>query len=207
MTAVSTYLRMAVVISVFILLNANSNAQDSVKTATALSSPANSKVRTVVRKKIILGKPEEVFAFMDDIRNTGKHMTKTNAPMMGSKLGLEWLTDYKTGLGATYRWRGKAVGMKMDFTVEVTKWNPGKEKIWESVGEAKMIVISWYRMFLVLTPLPDGTTETELGIYYTKPRNILGFLFGRPYSVWCVKSMLKDTKKHFAKTHKEHEAK
>jgi hypothetical protein len=204
MSKVNSHLKTAVLISILFLWNINSSGQDTSKGTDSLSYPVKGKVRTIVREKVILGKPEDVFAFMDNIDNTGKHMTKTNAPMMGSKLGLEWLTDYKTGLGAKYRWRGKAVGMKMDFTVLVTKWSPGKEKIWESVGEAKMIVISWYRMFLVLTPLPNGTTETELGIYYTRPRNILGFFFGRRYSVWCVKSMLKDTKKHFAKIHKEY---
>lgn len=180
------------------LWNVNAISQD------ALDNPVTGKIRTVIRKMVIKGKREEVFAFMDNIENTGKHMTKKNAPMMGSKLGLEWLTDYKTGLGSKYRWRGKTAGMKMDFTVLVTKWKPGQEKIWESVGESKMIVISWYRMFLVLTPLPDGTTEAELGIYYIKSRNILGFLLGKRYSVWCVTSMLKDTKKHFASYHNEH---
>ncbi len=203
MNKVNTHLKITVVIITSCLLNFNADAQDSLITTDSLRSPAVGKVRTVVRKRIIAGKPEEVFAFMDNIENTGKHMTRSNTSMMGSKLGLEWLTDHKTGLGTKYRWRGKVMGMKMDFTVLVTQWNPGKEKIWESVGESKMIVISWYRMFLVLTPLPDGTTETEIGIYYTKSRNILGFLLGKRYSVWCVKSMLKDTKKHFSKIHKE----
>lgn len=205
MSKVNSHFKMAVIVSLLFLWNINCTAQDPLKERDSLSYPVKGKVRTIVRERVILGKPEAVFVFMDNIDNTGKHMTKTNAPMMGSKLGLEWLTDYKTGLGAKYRWRGRTVGMKMDFTVLVTRWDPGKEKIWESVGEAKMIVISWYRMFLVLTPLPDRTTKTELGIYYTKSRNILGFLLGKRYSVWCVKSMLKDTKKHFAKIHKGHD--
>jgi hypothetical protein len=33
--------------------------------------------------------------------------------------------------------------MKMDFTVEVTKWLKGIEKTWETIGEAKMIIYSW----------------------------------------------------------------
>lgn len=142
-------------------------------------------------------KPQEVFAFMDNIDNTGMHMTKSNAQMMGSKLNLEWLTEHKTGLNTKYRWTGKVLGMKMKFTAIVTQWDPGKSKTWETIGEAKMIVISWYRMYLDLTPNEDGTTSAKLGILYTKTKNPLGFLLGRRYSVWCVKSMLKDTKKHF----------
>lgn len=191
---INTYFKIVVVLLIFFLWNVDTYSQDS------LNVPSAGKIKMVARKKTIKGKPEEVFAFMDDIANTGMHMTKTNAPMMGSKLTIEWLTDYKTGLGAKYRWRGKVMGMKMDFTVVVTKWMPGKEKIWESVGGAKMIVLSWYRMYLVLTPLENRTTQTELGIYYTKPKgSFLAFLLGRRYAVWCVKSMLKDTQKHFNK--------
>lgn len=156
------------------------------------------KIKCFIREKTIQGNPSEVFAFMDDIRNTGMHMTKSNASMMGSKLEIEWLTDQHTGLGTQYCWTGKVMGMKMDFTVEVTKWMEGKEKTWETVGDAEMIVIDWYRMFLTVSQTEDGNTKAELGILYTKPKGKLwAFLLGRRYSIWCVNSMLKDTQKHF----------
>ena len=160
----------------------------------------HSKIKTLKRVVVINAPVDSVFTFMDDIQNTGGHMTKSNTPMMGSKLTVEWLTDYKIGLGSKYRWRGKVIGMKMDFTVEVTKWIKGKEKIWETIGETKMIVLSWYRMYLVLTPLENGTTLAELGIFYTKPQgSFLSFLLSKRYAVWCVKSMTKDSQKHFEK--------
>lgn len=158
------------------------------------------KLKHVKRTMIIAADPDSVFSFMDDIANTGMHMTKSNAPMMGSKLAVHWLTEYKIGLGSKYNWTGKVIGMKMDFTVEVTKWEKGKEKVWGTIGEAKMIVLDWYSMHLVLVPLTDGKTRAELEIYYTKPKgSFLGFLLARRYAVWCVKSMLKDTRKHFKK--------
>ena len=161
----------------------------------------HSKIKTLKRVMIINAPVDSVFNFMDDIQNVGGHMTKSNTPMMGSKLTVEWLTDYKTGLGSKYRWRGKVMGMKMDFTVVVTKWVQGKEKIWETIGEAKMIVLSWYRMYLVLTPLENVTTQAELGIFYTKPKgSFLSFLLSKRYAVWCVKSMMKDSRKHFEKS-------
>lgn len=163
----------------------------------SLKPPPNRKVRKIERNVIINAKPEEVFAFMDDINNTGMHMTKSNAQMMGSKLNLEWLTENKTGLNSKYKWTGKVLGMKMKFIVLVTQWDNSKSKTWETVGDAKMIVISWYRMYLELTPNENGTTSAKLGILYTKSKNVLGFMLGKRYSVWCVKSMLKDTQKHF----------
>lgn len=159
----------------------------------------NKKIKCLIREKTIQGNPNEIFAFMDDIRNTGMHMTKSNSQMMGSKLEMKWLSEQHTGLGTKYQWNGDVMGMNMDFTVEVTKWVEGKEKVWETVGdEAKMIVIDWFRMFLTVTETEDGATRAELGILYTKPKGKLwAFLLGKRYSVWCVKSMLKDTAKHF----------
>ena len=163
----------------------------------SLKPPQNRKIRRIERTAIINAKPKEVFAFMDDIRNTGKHMTESSGAMAGSKLKIEWLSDHKTGLGTKYRWTGKVVGMKMDFTVEVTKWIEGKEKVWGTIGDAKMIVIDWFEMDLIMTPEKDGKSKATLGIYYTKHKGLWGFLFGKWYSKWCVKSMLRDTRKHF----------
>ena len=61
--------------------------------------------------------------------------------MMGTKLDLQYLTDHHTGLNPRYRWTGKMMGMSMDFTVIVTKWIPGFEKVWETVGESKLIIL------------------------------------------------------------------
>lgn len=154
-------------------------------------------IRHYERELIINGSQEQVFAFMDDIRNTGKHMTESNGAMLGSKLTIEWLSDHKTGLATKYRWTGKVIRMKIDFTVEVSKWIEGKEKVWGTVGEAKMIVIDWFEMDLTMTPEKDGKSNVKLGINYTKHHGFIGFLLGNWYSKWCVKSMLRDTKKHF----------
>jgi len=155
------------------------------------------KIRFYQKEILIKGSSQEVFAFMDDIRNTGKHMTQSSAAMAGGKLNIEWLSGHKTGLGTRYRWTGKVLGMKMDFTVEVSKWLAGKEKTWGTVGPAKMIVIDWFEMDLLTSPENNERTKALLGIHYTKHKGLWGFLFGKWYAKWCVKSMLKDTRKHF----------
>lgn len=60
-----------------------------------------------------------------------------------------------------------------------------------------MIVIDWFEMDLTMTPSKEGKSNAKLSINYTKHRGLWGFLFGNWYSKWCVKSMLRDTKKHF----------
>ena len=91
------------------------------------------------------------------------------------------------------------LGIKMDFTVEVTKWVEGVEKIWETVGSAKMIIYSWYRMNLMVARIEKDKSHVQLSITYRRPVNwlarIISYLFADSYCRWCLKRMLFDTKK------------
>jgi len=155
-------------------------------------------MKTITRTEVYDASPQKVFKYLDDLGVTGMHMTKSSAMMMGSKLHLEYLTPNHTGLASKYRWTGTMMGIKMDFTVEVTKWIDGAEKTWETIGEAKMIIYSWYRMHLLVKPTAGGS-EAELSITYEKPKGrfakILSFLLADWYCNWCLKNMLGDAKK------------
>jgi len=155
-------------------------------------------MKTITRKEIYNAPAEKVFSYIDDLGVTGMHMTKSSAMMMGSKLQLEYLTANHTGLGSKYRWTGTMMAMKMDFTVEVTKWIEGVEKVWETIGEAKMIIYSWYRMHLFVKPINAGS-EATLSITYEKPKGwlarILSALFADWYCKWCLKNMLNDSER------------
>jgi len=152
-------------------------------------------MKTIKRIEVYDAPPEKVFSCIDDLGVTGMHMTKSSAMMMGSKLNLEYLTRNHSGLNSKYRWTGVMVGMKMDFIIEVTKWVEGVEKIWETIGEAKMIIYSWYRMHLLVYPV-GNTTQAELSIAYERPKGwfakFISFLFADWYCNWCLKNMLSD---------------
>jgi predicted ATPase len=154
-------------------------------------------MKTIKRNEIYDAPADIVFSYLDDLSVTGMHMTESSAMMMGSKLHLDFLTKHHTGLGCKYQWKGTMMGMKMDFTVEVTKWVEGVEKIWETVGEAKMIIYSWYRMHLLVYP-KGNTAQAELSITYEKPKDrfarIISFLFADWYCNWCLKNILHDSK-------------
>ena len=95
------------------------------------------------------------------------------------------------------------MGMKMDFTVEVTRWIEGVEKIWETIGDARMIIYSWYRMHLLIRA-KDQSTEAELSITYERPKGwaakIISFLVADFYCNWCLKNMLRDAKRNLMKS-------
>lgn len=124
-------------------------------------------------------------------------MMKSSMPMMGSKLELQQLSPNNTGSNAKLRWFGKVMGFRMDFTVVTTNWVKDSEKIWETVGDARMIILSWYRMRLFLRAVGEAT-DVELSIDYEKPKTIffglLAFLLAPIYANWCLGNMLTDSK-------------
>lgn len=156
-------------------------------------------MKTITKTEIYKASPEKVFKCIDDLGVTGMHMTQSSAMMMGSKLKLEFLTENHSGLSSRYRWTGKMMGMRMDFTVEVTKWIPGEEKIWETIGTPKLIIYSWYRMRLLIKPKAEGA-QAELSISYERPKRffnkLLSFVFADWYCRWCLKKMLNDAEKN-----------
>ncbi|MEJ5962972.1 SRPBCC family protein [Pedobacter immunditicola] len=156
------------------------------------------KTRTASRHTIIAAPADKVFDYMDQLDKTGMHMMKSSTMMMGSKLALVQVSENSSGLNSSYRWHGSVMGWNTDFTVRVTKWIRYKEKVWETIGEAKMIIMSWYRMKL-LVMRQNQASEVELSIDYKLPRSgfyrVLGYIFAPIYSHWCLKNMLNDSKK------------
>jgi hypothetical protein len=159
-------------------------------------------MKTKSKSIIIHSSPEKVFYQMDDFSKTGMHMSESSMMMMGSKLKLEQVSKNPTGIGATYRWYGKMMGMTMDFSETVTKWEPSKIKEWEIVGDAKIIIMSWYRMWFEINPTKEGTIA-KISISYLPPKQwyykILSFLFVNLYCNWCLNNMLNDTKQALEK--------
>jgi len=159
-------------------------------------------MKTKSKTIFILATAEKVFSQMDDFSKTGMHMSESSMMMMGSKLKLEQRSQNANGPGAAYRWFGKMVGMKIDFIENVTKWEPPKLKEWETVGNANIIIMSWYRMWFEISPFENGTM-VKLSISYLQPKQwgykLLSFLFANWYCNWCLKNMLNDTKKNLEK--------
>lgn len=156
-------------------------------------------MKTKSKSILINATPEKVFAYMDNLGNTGMHMTESSGMMMGSKLELKQLSENATGYNAKFKWSGRMMGFIMDFTVVVTKWIKDREKIWETKGEAKMIILKWYQMRLVISPEGENT-KVELSIAYTKPDNfyfrVIAFFLAPWYASWCLSNMLNDSKKN-----------
>jgi hypothetical protein len=155
-------------------------------------------MNTLKKEIIIYTSPQKVFSHMDDLSKTGMHMKENSMMMMGSKLSFERLEGPLQGIGTTYRWHGKIMGLPVDITETVTKWTENQEKVWETTGDPKIILLGWYRMILKLMPVKEGTL-VSLQIDYTQPNgvfyNFLYFFLSRWYCHWCLNNMLNDSKK------------
>ncbi len=68
-------------------------------------------VTTYSRTLFIGAAREAVFPYLDDITQTGMHMTGRSVMMMGSKLLLEQRSPEATGPNARYRWHGRMMGI------------------------------------------------------------------------------------------------
>ena len=156
-------------------------------------------MKTVQQTKLFIAPAQSVFDTIDDLAVSGMHMTSSSMPMMGGKMNLTFLTEHKRGMHSRYRWTGNVLWMKLDFTVEVSKWIPGVYKSWETVGPSELIIYSWFRMELNVVPTSSNSSKAILSIDYKKPNGLLNsliyYLSGNWYARWCIKNMLNDTER------------
>jgi hypothetical protein len=141
---------------------------------------------------------ERVFAFIDDIRNVGFHMSEQSSmAMMGSKLRLEILSAQPTGVGATYRYSGKVLGLTLDFTESVTRYVSNREKVWCTIGAPWLLIMSSYEMRLAVEPL--SSPRLTISIAYELPAawswRCMAILLARSYARWCLRRMCRDAKR------------
>lgn len=143
---------------------------------------------------------DQVFAYVDDMRNLSRHMSESpTMPMMGSKLNLEIVTPEPTGVGATYRYTGKMFGLVLDFSEAVTTYIAGREKIWHTIGNPQLLILRDYQMRVLVEPVTPATSKLTISIDYELPKaggwRIAGWLLGDAYSRWCLSGMVDGSKR------------
>lgn len=147
----------------------------------------------------IAASAERVFDYVDAIRNLARHMSERRSmAMMGSKLKLEIQSPGATGIGATYRYSGRMMGLDLDFSEIVTRYVPGREKVWHTVGAPRLLIIESYEMAVAVVPEASSTSRLTIRIDYELPRTgiwkLMGRLLAPSYAGWCLSSMVDGTK-------------
>jgi hypothetical protein len=138
-----------------------------------------------------------VFARLDDHRRSASHMEKPSLMMAGASMRIE--TDALGGqaTGSVIRMTGRVLGMNLALDEVVTERTPPLRKVWETVGEPRLLVIGAYRMGFDITP-EGGASRLVVFIDYRLPSRgwgrALGLLLGRAYAAWCTRRMAGDAK-------------
>lgn len=90
--------------------------------------------------------PDRLFAYLDDPRSVARHMEKPSLRTAGASMRIE--TDERQGqsIGSWIRLTGTVLGMSLSVEEVVTRRNPPHEKVWETIGEPRFLVIGAYRM-------------------------------------------------------------
>lgn len=154
---------------------------------------------TVLSRSATIDAPaDRVFTYVDDIRNLARHMSEgASMPMMGSKLFLDIVTEAKTGMGAVYRYSGRIMGLAIEFSETVTRYVPGREKVWHTIGEPRLFIIDTYEMAVRVEALTAAESRLTVTIDYRLPRTGfwrgVGHLLAAPYARWCLNSMIAGT--------------
>ena len=138
---------------------------------------------------------ERVFAHLDDQMRLSAHMNKRSWKMGWGKMELR--LDGKRGqaVGSRIVLDGRVLGIGLFLDEVVTEPVPPIRKMWETVGEPRLLVMGPYRMGFELTPTARET-ELRVAIDYELPRSgfsrLLGKMLGRSYAKWCTRKMVQD---------------
>ena len=137
--------------------------------------------------------PEHVFAFVDDHSRFSSHMNESSWMMGGGRMSVE-LDELKgQAVGSHIRLSGRVFGASLYLDEVVTRRDPPTNKVWETVGAPRLLVIGAYSMGVQITP-ERGGTRLRVFIDYRLPDGPvtywLGWLFGGLYARWCVDQML-----------------
>ena len=141
---------------------------------------------------------ETVFAYIDDYSNLSSHMTEPSWMLGGGSMNYSFDEGHGQKVGSHIRLSGKAFGIKLFLDEVITRYEPPRLKIWETVGSLRLIVIGHYRMGVEVEP-QGNISFLRVYIDYDSPaKNAwLGRLFGGFYAKWCVQQIIKGTRDHF----------
>lgn len=141
-----------------------------------------------------------VFDELDDHEKLSAHMMNSSAMMAGSKMKLRLDEAQGRGVGAKIALEGRMLGIALRVEELITEYRPPAQKVWETIGEPRLLVIGSYRMGFTVEPQPTGSLLTVF-IDYDRPSGlwgVLGRLAGPFYARWCSLNMAKAVARRFA---------
>ncbi|AZN98884.1 SRPBCC family protein [Mesorhizobium sp. M9A.F.Ca.ET.002.03.1.2] len=146
---------------------------------------------------------ETVFAYLDDHRHLGAHMSASSWMMLGSKMDYEFDAGEARSVGSKFGFHGKILGIALSAEQAIVIRVPPRLKVWQTIGAPNLWVIGRYRMGFEIVP-EVGSYQLRVFIDYdlpeTAPARWLGLISADVYARWCTGRMAKDAAGYFGKT-------
>jgi hypothetical protein len=145
------------------------------------------------RSQFVAAMPSQVFAFVDDHSRLSSHMQKSSWMMGGGRMSIDMDDAKGQAVGSHIRMGGRVFGLRIFLDEVVIRRDPPLQKVWETVGAPKLLVIGPYRMGFDIRSAKGGS-DLRVFIDYDLPSGLvtrwLGRIFGDWYAKWCVDQML-----------------
>lgn len=141
-----------------------------------------------------------LFACLDDHRRLAAHMEKPSVMTAGASMRLETDERHGQAVGSVIRMTGSVLGLRLAVEETVTRRDPPRENVWETIGEPHLLVIDAYRMGFTIVPVDNGSRLTVFIDYRLPARGVgrlLGRFTGRTYAAWCTRRMVDDARATF----------
>lgn len=143
---------------------------------------------------------DRAFTWLDDHRNLASHMDRPRSAMGGGQMHLDLDARGGHAVGSRMRLAGTFLGLSLDAETCVTQREPPRRKVWETVGDPRLLVIGRYRMGFELTQESAAGSRLRVFIDYALPQGPLAKLAARPiasmYARWCTSQMVRDAVRH-----------
>ncbi len=150
--------------------------------------------RRFERSTVIAVDPARLFAVLDDPARLGAHMGKPSAAMLGGSMTYALDAAGGQAVGSVIRMTGTVLGLRLSVSEIITERTPPLRKAWETIGEPRLLILSWYRMGFEVAPEGAGSRLT-VSIDYLLPEGamaLVGRLIGPSYARWCVSRIVDD---------------
>lgn len=141
---------------------------------------------------------EDVFTFIDDHNRFSSHMNKPSWMLGGGKMEIQIDEGKGQVVGSHIHMKGAVLGIDLSVDEVITEHTPPYRKVWQTIGNPKLLVIGRYQMGIELIP-ENNNSRLKVFIDYDLPSKnpLLGKLLGKTYAKWCVRQMIIGTHNEF----------
>ena len=150
--------------------------------------------------RMVQAPARELFEYADDPARLSSHMSEPSASMAGARMTIELDAGRGRRIGSRIRLAGRVLGLRLFVEEFVVESESPRRKVWETVGQPRLLVIGHYRMGFDIAPQRGGSLF-RVFIDYAQPEAAparwFGWVFGGLYARWCTRRMVNDAVVHF----------